>query len=74
MLKNARLILIERILPFPSVMDPYTVKLDIRMMAIHGGRERNLDAFRKLLKASDLELVKVLETSSGFYMLETKPL
>lgn len=72
MLKNARLILIERILPFPSKEDPYTVKLDIRMMAIHGGRERNLDAFRKLLYEADLELVEVLATNSGFYMLESK--
>jgi SAM-dependent methyltransferase len=71
--KKARLILIERIMPDRVKRDPHTVLLDLRMLAMTGGRERNESEFRALFEAAGLRLTRIIPLRSGFNVIEGVP-
>lgn len=69
---TSKLILVERL----TGQGPYhheTTMLDVAMMAITGGRERSLDQYRELLRQSGYRLVEAVACSSGFYIIEARP-
>lgn len=67
-----RLLLIERVLDGACALRPELAMLDIRMMVMHGGRERSLEAYRTLLRKAGLEETAVFPAASGHLIIETK--
>jgi hypothetical protein len=68
----ARLVLVESLLeqkPSPAV-----ALLDLHMLLIHGGRERNAGEFRALLEASGFRLASIRQTDEGAALVEGAPL
>ena len=70
MREDARLLVIERILPGRALADPASIMLDLHMMAITGGRARSLQQFEALLSEAGLRIAKVTPTSSGLSIIE----
>lgn len=68
--RDARLALIERLLPDRAVQAPATILVDMQMMAITGGRERGLGEFERLLQRGGLAPGGVTHTASGFAIIE----
>jgi trans-aconitate methyltransferase len=68
-----RLLIIERIMPRYAKQHPYQVLLDLRMLAVTGGRERSDSEFRSLLRAADMNVVRMLPLPSGFNIIECMP-
>jgi hypothetical protein len=73
MANSARLVIIERLLPERAVDDAATIMLDLHMMAVTGGRSRNLAQFETLLLDAGLALSKVTPTPSGLSIIEARP-
>ncbi len=71
--ENARLVIIERLMPVRADDDPASVMLDLHMMTITGGRTRSLDEFKRLLEAAGLEFSRVAPTTSGLAVIEAVP-
>jgi hypothetical protein len=70
MAPDARLALIERVLPARAAQAPATIMVDVQMMAITGGRERGLGEFERLLQHAGLALRGVTHTAAGFAIIE----
>lgn len=70
--KDARVLLVESIMP-DNKDDHRSKVLDVMMLAITGGRERTLTAYEALLRAGELELVRVLPTTTAFSVIEARP-
>ena len=68
--EDARLAIIERLLPERAADDPAAIMLDLHMMAITGGRARSLAEFEALLSETGLTLAKVTRSSSGLSIIE----
>jgi transcriptional regulator with XRE-family HTH domain len=68
--ENARVVIIERLSPERAADDPAAVMLDLHMMAITGGKMRNLAAFEALIAAADLAVSRVTPTTSGLTVIE----
>jgi len=74
MAPDARLVLVEAVLPSGNEPDPYQIKLrDVHMMLMAGGRERTAAEFRALLAEGGFALTQVRSTSSQFSILEAVP-
>jgi SAM-dependent methyltransferase len=69
LLPNGQIYIVERILPERPLDAPFTVMLDLQMMAVTGGQERTEGAYRTLLQSANLRLDSVKETQSGFAVL-----
>ena len=67
---KGKLLLIERIMPGRAKEDPSMVMLDLRMMTMTGGRERNEREFRVLFEAAGLTLTRIIPLPSGFNIIE----
>jgi hypothetical protein len=67
---DARLYIIERLLPSRSADEPDTVWIDLAMLAVTGGRERTRAEYASLLDHAGLRLVRVIETDTPFRVLE----
>lgn len=70
--ENDRLLLIERMLDDACALRPELAMLDIRMMVMHGGRERSLEAYRTLLRQAKLEETALFAAASGHLIIEAK--
>jgi hypothetical protein len=71
--KSSRLLLIELIVPAPSVPS-FAKMLDLLMLAYAGGRERTEDEYRELLTSAGFRLQHVIPTSSTVSIVEAFPL
>ena len=66
---NGKILLIECILPAGD--EPHMGKwIDIEMLALPGGQERNEAEYRELLQKADLKLVRAIPTQSPFSVIE----
>ncbi|HEV7463472.1 MAG TPA: methyltransferase [Methyloceanibacter sp.] len=71
--EDARLAIIERVLPERAMADPAAVMLDLHMMTITGGHVRSLAQFEALLSQAGLTIAKVMPTRSGLSIVEAIP-
>jgi hypothetical protein len=71
--KSSRLLLIELIVPAPSVPS-FAKMLDLLMLAYAGGRERTEDEYRELLASAGFRLQHVIPTGSTVSIIEAFPL
>jgi len=69
--ERGRLLLVERLLPARVEQDPGTVLVDVRMLAVTGGRERTEAEYRALLSAAGLIPTSVIPTRSPFCVIES---
>ena len=68
-----RLLIIERILPAGrKKRDAKVTMLDLQMLVMYGGKERTREEYLKLTEAADLKVNRVLETESGFQIIELR--
>jgi O-methyltransferase len=69
---DARLLLVEAILPERAHDDPEAVRMDVHMLMLFGARERTAAQYRRLLADAGFELARVLPTGSpaGVSVLE----
>jgi SAM-dependent methyltransferase len=67
---GARLLLIERLLPRRAGDDPTAIMLDLHMLAVPGGRERDAEAYRRIAAAAGLNWIRTTPTSVGMSILE----
>jgi SAM-dependent methyltransferase len=70
---NGRVILIERVMPALATDAPDTVRMDLHMLAVTGGRERSEADYRQLLEAAGFSLERVVTTRSPFCVIEGVP-
>lgn len=68
---NSRLLIIEVVLQ-PKDLSIYANCMDMLMMAITGGKERNIESFLHMLNRSGFVLDNVYPTSTEFSILEAK--
>lgn len=69
---HAHLFLVERVLPEAGRYSQEIAMLDIRMLAITGGRERTLAEYFALLDATGFAVDCVRETSIGYTILKAR--
>lgn len=67
--KNARLAVLERLMPEVWEDDAGAVMLDLHMMAITGGQVRTLAQVKALLRGADLSIAKVEPTPVGLTLI-----
>ena len=70
---HGRVILIERVLPKLAKDAPDTVRVDLHMLAVTGGRERSEAEYQELLEAAGFSLGRVVTTRSPFCVIEGLP-
>jgi hypothetical protein len=70
---HGRVILIERVMPALAKDAPDTIRVDLHMLAVTGGRERSEAEYQQLLEAAGFALRKVLATRSPFCVIEGVP-
>ncbi len=70
---DGRVILIERLMPGLAKDAPDTVRVDLHMLAVTGGRERSEAEYQGLLEAAGLGLARVVATRSPFCVIEGVP-
>ena len=68
--ENARLVIVERLMPERAADDPAAIMLDLHMMTITGGRARSLAEFAALLSQAGLKLARTAPISSGLTIIE----
>ena len=68
--RDARLLVIESVLPDDEVGDAGTRLLDIHMLVVDGGRERRLADYARLLEAAGLRLERRLSLGGALTLLE----
>ncbi len=57
----------------PEGFPPFIGFLQLQMMVLFGGKERNEQDFRELLAQADLQLTQVIHTRSPYRLLECNP-
>jgi len=70
---GGRVILIERLMPALANDAPDTVRVDLHMLAVTGGRERSEAEYRQLLEAAGFSLRRIVPTRSPFCVIEGVP-
>ena len=70
---QARLVIIESLLPKHAIDAPGAVMADLHMMVINGGRVRSLEQFAALLSQAGLSVSRAVATSSGLTLIEAIP-
>ena len=70
---DGRVILIERVMPALAKDAPDTVRVDLHMLAVTGGRERSAAEYQGLLEAAGFGLGRVVATRSPFCVIEGVP-
>jgi orsellinic acid C2-O-methyltransferase len=73
---DARLILVERIMPARAEESPAARSVfmgDMQMLVLLGGRERTTEEFEALFQAAGLRLSRAIPTASGFHLIEALP-
>lgn len=69
---RSRLLVIERLLDDPEADHAATVRLDLHMMAVTGGRERTRAAYEQLMGAAGLAVDRIVPTTAGFAIVEAR--
>jgi hypothetical protein len=64
------LILVEAILPERATEDPASVRMDLHMLVLLGGRERTMSEYDALLEAAGLRRTGQGRTDAGVHVLE----
>ncbi|QKW21381.1 hypothetical protein HUT16_22000 [Kitasatospora sp. NA04385] len=71
MAPGARLVIVDRVLQeSPQDCDPLDLVLDLQMQVLHGGRERTLDDFARLLDATGFSAPRVLSARPEFAVVQ----
>jgi SAM-dependent methyltransferase len=70
---DGRVILVERVMPALANDAPDTVRMDLHMLAVTGGRERSEAEYQELLEAAGFRLGRVVATRSPFCVIEGVP-
>jgi hypothetical protein len=70
---DCRVILIERVMPALAKDAPDTVRVDLHMLAVTGGRERSEAEYQGLLEAAGFGLGRAVATRSPFCVIEGVP-
>jgi len=70
---DGRVILVERVMPGLANDAPDTVRVDLHMLAVTGGRERSEAEYQGLLEAAGLGLGRIVATRSPFCLIEGVP-
>jgi len=70
---DGRVILIERVMPALATDAPDTVRVDLHMLAVTGGRERTEAEYQGVLEAAGLRLGRMVATQSPFCVIECVP-
>ena len=68
--QQGTLLLVERFMPARAERDPGAILVDVHMLAVTGGRERNEVEYRALLAAAGFTLTRVIPTRSRFNIIE----
>ncbi|AVI65886.1 methyltransferase [Shewanella sp. WE21] len=71
---DARLLMIEPILPERVEDFSVAVEMDLGMLLLLNGRERTVSEYRSLYEAVGLELIQVIDTGTPFCIIEGKPI
>ena len=72
--ENARLVIVERLMPERATDDPAAIMLDLHMMTITGGRARSLAEFAALLSQAGLNLSKATNRQAPAFRCLRPPL
>lgn len=72
MSKNAKLLIVEAIIP-PGNVPSFHKFMDLNMMVMLGGRERTETEYRSLLAAAGFELTQVAPTHTEMMVIEGRP-
>ncbi|MGH3474369.1 MAG: methyltransferase [Aeromicrobium sp.] len=72
MAPGARLLVVERLLNDPDGDHAATVRLDLHMMAVTGGRERSASEYEHLLGSAGLTVDTMVSTRTGFAIVEAR--
>jgi 16S rRNA G1207 methylase RsmC len=70
---GGKLLLVEYIMPARAREAPGAAAMDVRMLAMTGGRERTEAEFRSLLAAAGFRLTRIVPTRSRFSIIEGTP-
>ncbi len=70
---DGRVVLVERVMPARAMDAPDTIRLDLHMLAVTGGRERSEAEYRGLLEAAGFGLGRIAATQSPFCVIEGVP-
>ncbi len=72
---NARLLVVDAILPERAKDAPHAIRMDLHMLLLLGARERTEAEFRALLAGAGLEVRRVVPTASpaGLSVIEAVP-
>lgn len=73
MSREARLLLVEMVMPERTEQAPIAVQLDLQMLVVTGGRERSQAEHRGLLGRAGFERVRVIPTASEASIVEAVP-
>lgn len=73
MREDAKLAIIERLLPERASDDPAAAMLDLHMMVITGGRVRSINEFETLLAQAGLSMTLIVPTRSGLTVIVAAP-
>lgn len=70
--RDARLLLVEAVLPVRAADQPAAVRMDLHMLSMFSGKERTEAEFATLLGAADLRLERVIgvDEAIGLHLLE----
>lgn len=66
---RSRVVIIERLVGDPTGDDVKSVRLDLHMMAVTGGRERSHDEYERLITAAGLTIDGIECTGAGFAII-----
>jgi len=70
---QAKVVIIERLLPEQATEDDAAVMLDLHMMVITGGHVRSVNEFEALLAQAGLSVTRIVPTRSGLTMIVAVP-
>jgi len=70
---QAKVVIIERLLPEQATEDDAAVMLDLHMMVITGGHVRSVNEFEALLAQAGLSVTPIVPTRSGLTMIVAVP-
>lgn len=72
MSRRSRLLVVERLMDDPDGDHEATVRLDLHMMAMTGGRERTRAGYEQLMSAAGLAVDRIASTDAGFAIVEAR--
>ena len=72
---DARLLVVDAILPERAVDQPFAIRMDLHMLLLLGARERTEAEFAALLERAGFSLTRAIPTGSpaGLGVVEAKP-